>query len=250
MKIHLLSDLHLEFGGFTPPATDADLVILAGDIHVKQHALAWAREHFKVPVVYVPGNHEHYGSSLGRTPRKLKEKALGSHVHVLDNDIFVLGDVRVLGTTLWTDYRLTGNQPLAEVDALLRMSDFKAIRNRTFGRLRPFHVLAEHAQARIFLQTALATPFAGKTVVVTHHAPLPQAITAQHQDKAGSHLSASYASDLERLMGAEQVALWAFGHTHSTVDLDCYGTRVISNPRGYSPNHLNPDFNPALVIEI
>ena len=34
MKLHLLNDLHIEFGDFAPPATDADVVILAGDISV------------------------------------------------------------------------------------------------------------------------------------------------------------------------------------------------------------------------
>ncbi|MGI0728521.1 hypothetical protein [Pseudomonas aeruginosa] len=32
MKILIYSDLHTEFSAFIPPATDADLVILTGDI--------------------------------------------------------------------------------------------------------------------------------------------------------------------------------------------------------------------------
>jgi hypothetical protein len=32
MKLHILSDLHTEFAAFAPPETDADAVILAGDI--------------------------------------------------------------------------------------------------------------------------------------------------------------------------------------------------------------------------
>ena len=32
MKIHILSDLHTEFSDFDPPETDADVVVLAGDI--------------------------------------------------------------------------------------------------------------------------------------------------------------------------------------------------------------------------
>lgn len=31
MKLHLLSDLHLEFSTFEPPATDADVIVLSGD---------------------------------------------------------------------------------------------------------------------------------------------------------------------------------------------------------------------------
>lgn len=33
MKLHILSDLHVEFEKFTPPQTEADVVVLAGDIH-------------------------------------------------------------------------------------------------------------------------------------------------------------------------------------------------------------------------
>ena len=32
MRLHILSDLHLEFEPFTPPAVEADVVILAGDV--------------------------------------------------------------------------------------------------------------------------------------------------------------------------------------------------------------------------
>lgn len=31
-KLHILSDLHLEFSTFEPPTTDADVIVLAGDI--------------------------------------------------------------------------------------------------------------------------------------------------------------------------------------------------------------------------
>src|SRR5690606_10408017 len=64
MKIITYSDLHLEFGSdFKPPQdTDADLMILAGDICVfddlnplDRFLKGWSK-----PVLYVPGNHEYY----------------------------------------------------------------------------------------------------------------------------------------------------------------------------------------------
>ena len=61
MRIHVLSDLHLEFSPFAPQVTAADVVILAGDIHVKGRGVPWARQAFEGPVLYVPGNHEFYG---------------------------------------------------------------------------------------------------------------------------------------------------------------------------------------------
>jgi len=62
MRIHILSDLHLEFGDFDPPRTDADVVVLAGDIHVGTRGVAWARERFHpTPVL---GNHEYYSGRV------------------------------------------------------------------------------------------------------------------------------------------------------------------------------------------
>jgi hypothetical protein len=51
MRIRVLSDLHLEFKDWTPPKTDADVVVLAGDIHVGVKGVEWARRSFpSVPV--------------------------------------------------------------------------------------------------------------------------------------------------------------------------------------------------------
>jgi hypothetical protein len=62
MRIHVLCDLHIEFKPFDPPDTNADVVNLAGDVHVKGKGLEWAKERFKdVPVLYVLGNHWYYG---------------------------------------------------------------------------------------------------------------------------------------------------------------------------------------------
>lgn len=36
MKLHILSDLHIEFEMFHPSQTDADVVILAEDIHAEK----------------------------------------------------------------------------------------------------------------------------------------------------------------------------------------------------------------------
>lgn len=46
MKLHILNDLHIEFEDFAPPATDADVVILAGDIGVGMAGLSWAKIRF------------------------------------------------------------------------------------------------------------------------------------------------------------------------------------------------------------
>jgi Icc-related predicted phosphoesterase len=248
MKIRILSDLHLEFQDFKPPEVPSDVVVLAGDIDIKSRGIAWAKKHFKQPVIYVPGNHEYYKGSLDRTLQKMYELSASSNVHVLNDDILIFGGVRFLGATLWTDYRLTGNQPLAEWDAQQRMSDFKEIRTEMYRKVRPKDLLEKHSRSRSFLTNELDASFDGPTVVISHHAPCEKSIHERYKTQSG-HLGAAYASRLEHLMGPA-VPLWIHGHTHSSIDYNMYGTRVVCNPRGYPPKHLNPDFLADLVVEL
>ena len=44
MKIALLSDLHLSVQPLELPQTDADLVVLAGDLQRPEQGMAWARQ--------------------------------------------------------------------------------------------------------------------------------------------------------------------------------------------------------------
>lgn len=249
MRIHLLSDLHLEFDAFTPASVEADVVVLAGDIHTKARGVKWAQKHFKAPVIYVPGNHEYYSGSLGHTWGKMRAAAAGSNVHVLNNEVFDCGDVRFACTTLWTDYRLTGNEPLAKWDAQQRMNDYRQIRDEQFRRVSPQHLQDQHARARQFLRDAIESAEGRKVVVVTHHGASALSISPEYRDDARSHLNASYASAMENFMG-EPVVLWLHGHTHTSLDYDIAGTRVVCNPRGYAPSDVNPCFDSRLVLEI
>jgi len=101
MKLHILNDLHIEFEDFEPPATDADVVVLAGDIGVGMEGLRWAEDRFPdKPVIYVPGNHEFYHHDLALI-EELKAQA-PDHIHVLNDDQIIIGRVRFLGSILWT----------------------------------------------------------------------------------------------------------------------------------------------------
>jgi len=247
MKIHLLSDLHLEFKDFVPPPTAADVVVLAGDVHTKGRGVEWAQKTFSKPVVMVMGNHDYWDGSLEHTRLKAEAEAAGSHVHLLHNRAVVIDGVRFVGATLWTDFQLTGNPALSMWDAQTRMSDYRKIRNETFGRLKPGQLLRQHVQSRAFLEDQLNAPFAGPTVVVTHHAPTGQAVPQRYRDSCDV-LNACYASNLDRLIG--DVPLWLHGHIHDSHCLQLGDTRVVCNPRGYAPIELNPDFDPGLVLEV
>ena len=101
MRLHILSDLHLEFEPFTPPAVGADAVILAGDVSTGRNGLKWALKNFAdLPVIYVLGNHEFYGQKLQKLIAELKEMAQGTNVHLLENESCTIGEVTFLGDSL------------------------------------------------------------------------------------------------------------------------------------------------------
>lgn len=172
MKLRIFSDLHIEFPPFELASTDANVVILAGDIGIKTRGVKWANDTFHCPVIYVCGNHEFYGGHIDHTLRKMKEAA-APHVHVLENEVMILNQARFLVTTAWTDYSATGEVNAAKRVAWVWMNDFTVIRtDERYRRLRPDDLIARSEVAYAWLTQELDKPFDGKTVVVSHHAPV------------------------------------------------------------------------------
>ena len=242
MKIQIYSDLHIEFEAFNPVDVGADIVVLAGDIHTKSRGVAWANTVFSAPVIYALGNHEYYGSHLDHTLRKMKEAA-AQHVHVLENEVFICEQTRFLVATAWTDFSLTGDVMAASATAWEQMNDFKMIRvGDSFRRLRPFDLIERSKATYQWLVQELEKPFSGRTIVVTHHAPLPQGDI----DHYPAHLDAAYCNDWRHLM--ENVDIWVYGHTHFCADLTVGRCRVVSNPKGYPREDTG--FNPSFFVEL
>ena len=115
MRILALSDLHLEVRPVCIPEVDADLVVLAGDIDNGAAGIEWARRTFKVPVLYVAGNHEYYDGEFNLVRRTLLESAAGSQVTVLDCQTIFQDSIRFLGCSLWTDYSLAPQELRGDV---------------------------------------------------------------------------------------------------------------------------------------
>lgn len=250
MRIRVLSDLHLEFKDWKPPKADADVVALAGDIHVGIKGIEWARRSFPtMPIVYVAGNHEFYGEHIYDMAQELLREGRRLGVDVLDARSAVIGGVRFLGATLWTDFALWGNDPgainRAMADAQYGMCDFQVIRSGDNNKFRPTDARAIHLAQVGWLSSQLTNGFVGTTVVVTHHLPHRRSI---HRKYKASILNPSFASDLSRLMGPS-VSLWIHGHTHESFDYLVNSTRVVCNPRGYAPMELNEAFDPVLTVD-
>lgn len=253
MKLNILSDLHLGVSALERPLNDADVVVLAGDIASPRQAAVWALG-FDRPVVYVLGNHEFYGSSIEGAAEELKQLCAGTHVHVLDDGEVVIGGVRFLGSTLWTDFMLFGpgdarQAAMAQAQRLIR--DFSRIRTgaEDGAAFTPADSAALFERHADWLDRRLAATHTGPTVVVTHHAPSRRSI---HPRFAGSALNAGFVSDAERLAGSARACLWVHGHTHDSFDYDLQGTRVVCNPRGYAQAGVNENarFEPNFIVEV
>lgn len=255
MKIALLSDLHLSVLPFEPPATDADVVVLAGDIHRPAAAIEWARRWYDGrPVLFVAGNHEFYGSDLATTLHELRQHAEGSTVRVLERDEWRHEGVRFLGCTLWSDYRFYADAAQREQglqQATAHVRDFSRIRVAPDfdERFTPAVSQLLFDNSVDWLERKFAEPHRGPTVVVTHFAPTRLSV---HPRFAGSALNACFVSDLEAHILRWQPRLWLHGHTHDSFDYRIGATRVVANPRGYAPSGQveNKAFDPGLVIEL
>lgn len=250
MKVSVFSDLHLEFDDWKPSKINSDLVILAGDIHSKQHGVVWAKDNLEAPVLYVPGNHEFYGGNIQSITRKMHSAAQGSNVRFLDNESLLFNDVLFIGATLWTDFNLfEDKQSYSKEVARTSINDFNRIRVEDAGRYRkltPEDTITYFNRSVQFIESQLKRNDVKQKVVISHHAP---SVRSENPKYINSALSPAFISDLEQLILDYQPDLWVHGHTHHNVDYKLGKSRVVSNQKGY-PDESMPNFNGSHYIYI
>jgi 3',5'-cyclic AMP phosphodiesterase CpdA len=258
MRVHYMSDLHLEAQSFAAPMPEGDVLILAGDLchascftaeagdgyNIKQRDRALcmidaAQKNF-AHVLLIAGNHEHYGSVFDETVPKLRRALPG--VTVLDNEAVDIGDVRFFGTTLWSDYH---GRSAAGMDAVRkRCGEFFFVKKRvrdqagqeTLRKFRPEDALAAFDVALERLRDDLASAKGKPTVVVTHHAPSLKGLNPYH---AGGDLDGAYASDLDAMIATlENVPVWIHGHTHIRRLYKISRTEMRTDARGFDGRDL------------
>ena len=274
MKIAVLSDLHLEFDAECPgarpsgtaaeafefarrpPQPQADILIVAGDIHSGALGIDWLLHHFAMPTIAIAGNHEAYGHELFRAIQINRERAQATRGRVTFLERATWQTVRengekfrVIGATLWTDFHLYGTPTRSMQVAEERLEDFQRIkieRGYKQRNLAPIDTVRLHETSLKFLRRELSRQFDGTTIVVTHHAPSPRSIALKfHADP----LNPAFVSNLETLIERHKPALWVHGHMHDSFDYRIGATRIVCNPRGYFPSELNPAFDPLFVVD-
>lgn len=257
MRIAIFSDIHLEnkINGQETQSwlfdhDRADVVVLAGDIHTKGRGVKWAKETFTCPVIYVPGNHEGWGSHWQKMIAEMKQEAANSHVHVLNNDAIVIDGVRFLGCTLWTTFDAWPNRQEAMFEAgqgkdmyLPGMRDYKYIRTAGYRKILPRDTLEWSNQSRNWL---LDQPsFDGPTMVVTHHAPVVEGL--RHQ-KVTEVFDAAYANNWEEGVKTINPTAWVYGHTHTPRRFMVGNTQMISHAVGHLSEKLDPLYQSVVEV--
>ncbi|WP_137895618.1 metallophosphoesterase [Ramlibacter sp. 2FC] len=274
MKIQLMSDLHLETDpGFQPrPAPDADLLVLAGDIGSYQAGSRLAalgdrdfglarfspRAGWPVPVLFVPGNHEYDGLDFDQAHARLRESCERLGIAWLERETLELDGVRFVGTTLWSDFDALGparhdseatlTQQLRQREKAFRAADFYLRKTGGTRAGQPFLAAAWREQAlacQQWLRAALAQPFDGPTVVVTHFAPSLRSADPRYGLSPGT---AGFCNALDELL--PRARLWLHGHLHCPADYLHQGCRVVANPLGYARKGEQAAFRPTLTLEL
>ncbi|EHL23027.1 MULTISPECIES: metallophosphoesterase [unclassified Acidovorax] len=281
MNIQLLSDLHLEaHPHFLPePAPGADVLVLAGDVGSYQEGSQLADQDFGLarfsplprgagwptPVLFVPGNHEYDAQDFDEAHTRLRSTCDRLGIAWLERETLVVGGVRFVGTTLWSDFdALADHEGNTDLGRRLKLRE-KAFRAANFylrktGSTRnaePFLAEAIRDQAlacQQWLADALAAPFAGPTVAVTHFAPSLLSADPRYGLVPGT---AGFCNALDRLL--PRARLWLHGHLHAPSDYTVRGEaqdgtlwqcRVVANPLGYARKGEQESFKPQCVIAV
>lgn len=258
------SDLHIEYNDADKMDIDiskyiipsADILILAGDIgnlyNVRQlnNFLVQVCKLFKF-VVYVPGNHEYYYDTYNlqekdgkvfRTVNRIRQVGFEDltirlHTMIKIHNLFILNrmsiiieDVLICGATLWSDCKTTSIP--RHIVRINRVNDI-------------YKVLYENDLDFINKSIEQSKMYGHKLLVVTHHCPTFKVYKKLPKDKYIS----LYATDLEHLMGSDNIHTWVCGHVHSNFDFKINGTRIVGNQFG-KPKDKIADYSKTFVIEV
>jgi len=259
MTFQYASDLHLEFPENRawllahPLEPKADVLLLAGDIATFQKLpgytdfFRYVGKHFK-QVVWIPGNHEYYGGDIAQRSGALDEE-IAHNVRLVNDTTVFTGGARILCTTLWS--------PIGHMNerAVRRdMNDYHQIRNGG-NLLLPAHTTRLHLASLSWLKAELSKPFAGATVVMTHHVPTFMHYPPQYK---GDALNEAFAVELHDLIADSNVDAWIYGHHHTNTPAFTIGhhpsgrqgTRMLTNQLGYVRQGEHKSFDTGAVLNL
>lgn len=222
MKLGIVSDLHLEFrdANFFYDISDklheseADVIILAGDIHSQKIMRDLFLKSIQKPYFFVHGNHDYYNKFA-----------------VVEDDFHeeIFDGVKIAGACLWTNF---ANNLEAEYLASRSINDFRAIPNFSTKQCRDM----------FFLQFSKLVS-SDAEIIVTH---FPPTYATENPLFIGNPLNPYFMNDLDGWIKESGKKLWIHGHTHTRREAMVGNCRVITNQLGY-PGEIKEPFEIKIV---
>lgn len=227
------------------------------------------------PVLFVPGNHEYDTLDFDQAHTRLRHTCERLGIIWLEREVITWADIlarsgppvtvpaasraqalRFIGTTLWTDFDALGprtpNTTLAQQlkarDKAFRAANYYLKKTASTRHGEPLLAEEVREQALLcqdWLTRALAVPFDGDTVVVTHFAPSLLSADPRYGLTPGT---AGFCNALDHLL--PQATLWLHGHLHAPSQYVSQGCRVVANPLGYARKGEQGAFVPQLCLEV
>lgn len=247
MKLHVMSDLHLDM---QPDYGEAfvrenvrrvgDILVLAGDIcslaphhEANTHRLFEQLAAIYDRIIYVPGNHDFWGTSLPEGDLALAhlEQSVDAVAVLRTGQPVTLLGQRFLGATMW--YKDDPVNFMYERG----FSDFRFVRGLKTN------VYAENEAFTKFL-LAEATP---NDVIVTHHLPSSESTPLQFKN---SKTNRFFVCDQREVIEQNKPKLWIHGHTHCRFDYKLGSTRIYCNPRGYDWEDTQAEWVADQIVEV
>lgn len=276
--IRVISDIHADYNKDQYSFNfGEDFIINCGDTAGDARTcIKWNNNHVRHGVL-VAGNHLGYGKCYPELDKMDFKNTKGKNINIIaanftgsNSPIMFLSNTEteykgiiILGTTLFTDFALYGEEHIEEAMAYAKrnMNDFKLVTspgNKSYikqedgywfkdwkpggtGGVRLF-TPQDHAYyfkfSYDFLKKKVEKYKDKPIIIVTHHAPSPYSIS---QEYVGSMLNPAFASNLnEFIINNPQIRLWCHGHCHNHFDYILGSTRVVCDPFGYN-NENNAD---------
>jgi Icc-related predicted phosphoesterase len=228
VRLQIVSDIHTEFvyrrggeqaleqlfeGLFSP---EADHIVIAGDLSNSSFldkSFDIALKHCN-DIIYVPGNHDYYGSSLRSMNQYFKELEKDG-LFVLNRDVVTLDGLRFVGATGWFPYTNPARLYKEYINDFQKIGD---------GSLK--NITNHYLDDKKFLTGQVNS----KSIVITHHLPISECVAPKYKDDP---LNCYFVSGFGGIIQNEMPVLWIHGHTHVEVDIQYAGTPIKAAPFGY-----------------
>lgn len=159
------------------------------------------------------------------------------------NQVLRIDDTDFIMSTLWSQIA-----PADEYFVWKGMNGFRQIMyNGKLLQTEEFNQM--HTFCLDFIKRSLAESTAKHIIVVTHHLPTLEVVAPHHK---GSVLNSAFVTELGELITDSHIDAWIYGHSHTNIDAEINGTKVVSNQMGYVFNneHINNGFEPGKCLVI